>query len=150
MKHLILAFMFLILTSAATAQTETDWHTLVTESDSVVTAVEGAKEIDVSMAKTLLDRGVKFVDVRSTRKWKKGHIPGASSLRYPNNNEATLMEIVDKNEDVVFYCNCGEYPGCNLSPIASAKAVTWGYQNVYYLTDVDAWSAAGYPLEKAE
>jgi len=147
MKHLILAFMFLILTSTATAQTETDWHTLVTESSSVVTAVEGAKEIEVSMAKTLLDSGVKFVDVRRIRKWKKGHIPGASSLRYPS--ETTLMEIVDKNEDVVFYCNCGGYPGCNLSPNASAKAVTWGYQNVYYLTDVDAWSAAGYPLEKA-
>ncbi len=140
--------MFLIFMSAATAQTETDWRTLVTESNSVVTAVEGAKEIDVSMAKTLLDRGVKFVDVRSTRKWKKGHIPGASSLPYPY--ETTLMKIVDKNEDVVFYCNCGEYPGCNLSPNSSAMAVTWGYQNVYYLTDVDAWSAAGYPLEKAE
>ena len=148
MKHLTLAFMFLILTSAATAQSETDWHTLVTESGSVVTAVEGATEIDANMAKSLLDRGVKFVDVRGTRKWKKGHIPGASSLRYPS--EATLMEIVDKNEDVVFYCNCGDYPNCNLSPNSSAKAVTWGYQNVYYMTDVDAWSAAGYPLEKAE
>jgi len=148
MKHLITTFMFLILTSVATAQTETDWHMLVTESDSVVVAVEGAKEIDVSMAKTLHDQGVTFVDVRRTRKWKRGHIPGASSLRYPS--EAKLMEIVGKGEEVVFYCNCGGYPGCNLSPNASAQAVAWGYKNVYYLTDVDAWTTVGYLLEKAE
>ncbi len=148
MKQLILGFMVLFLGSFAVAQAETHWHTLVTESSSVVIAVEGAKEIDVSMAKTLHDRGVKFIDVRRIRKWKRGHIPSAFSLRYPS--EATLMEIVGKNEDVVFYCNCGGYPGCNLSPNASAKAVTWGYQNVYYLTDVDAWSAAGYLLEKSE
>ncbi len=140
--------MLLCLASVATAQTETDWRTLVTESGSVVIAVEGATEIDVSTAKTLHDRGVRFVDVRRTRKWKRGHIPGASSLRSPT--EAALMEIVDKSEEVVFYCNCAGSPGCNLSPNASARAVTWGYQNVYYLTQVDAWAAAGYALEEAE
>jgi hypothetical protein len=60
------------------------------------------------------------------------------------------MEIVDRNEEVVFYCDCAGSPTCNLSPNASARAVAWGYQNVYYLTDASAWSAAGYPLEKAE
>ncbi len=146
MKHTILVFMFLILTSAATAQTETDWHTLVTESSSVVTAVEGAKEIDVSMAKTLLDRGVKFVDVRRTRKWKKGHIPGAFSLRYPS--ETTLMEIVDKNEEVVFYCSGS---GCSASPEACAKALTWGYEKVYYFAKgLPGWESAGHPIEKAK
>ncbi len=148
MKHLVLAFMFLFLTSVATAQTEIDWRTLVTESGSVVIAVEGATEIDVNAAKTLHDQGVRFVNVRGTRKWKRGHIPGSSDLRYPT--EAALLEIVDKNEEVVFYCNCGGSPGCNQSPNASAKAVAWGYKNVFYLTNVDAWSAAGYPLEKGE
>jgi rhodanese-related sulfurtransferase len=60
------------------------------------------------------------------------------------------MAILDKNEEVVFYCDCAGYAGCNRSPDASAKAVAWGYKNVYYLTDADAWSAAGYSLEKAE
>jgi rhodanese-related sulfurtransferase len=148
MKILILGFVLLFLASGATAQTETDWRTLQTMSGSDVTAVEGATEIDVSAAKTLHDRGARFVDVRKTRSWKRGHIPGASGLRYPN--EAALMEIADKNEEVVFYCDCAGYAGCNRSPDASAKAVAWGYQNVYYLTDGEAWSAAGYPLEKAE
>ena len=64
MKHLILGFMVLFLASVATAQTQIDWRTLVTKSGEKVIAVEGATEIDVSTAKTLHDRGVRFVDVR--------------------------------------------------------------------------------------
>ncbi len=148
MKHLILGFVLLFLASVATAQAQTDWQTLQTMSGSDVIAVEGATEIDVSGAKTLHDQGVRFVDVRKTRSWKRGHIPGASGLRYPT--EAALMAILDKNEEVVFYCDCAGYAGCNRSSDASAKAVSWGYQNVYYLTDAEAWSAAGYPIKKAE
>ncbi len=148
MKHLILGFMFLLLASGATAQTETDWATLLTKSGSKVTAVEGATEIDVGTAKALHDRGLRFIDVRGSSYWERWHIPGASALKYPT--EASLMEIVDKNEEVVFYCDCAGSPTCNLSPNASARAVAWGYQNVYYLTDASAWSEAGYPLEKAE
>lgn len=148
MKHLILGTLFLFLASGATAQTEADWQSLQTMSGSDVVAVEGATEIDINTAKTLHDQGVKFVDARSKRSWKRGHIPGASSLRYPT--EAALMEIVDKTDKVVFYCDCAGYSGCNRSPDASAKAVSWGYKNVYYVTDADAWSAAGYPLEKGE
>jgi rhodanese-related sulfurtransferase len=148
MKHLILGFMFLLLASGATAQTETDWTTLLTKSGSKVIAVEGATEIDVSTAKTLHDRELRFIDVRGSSYWERWHIPGASALKYPT--EASLMEIVDKNEEVVFYCDCAGSPTCNLSPNASARAVAWGYQNVYYLTDASAWSEAGYPLEKAE
>jgi rhodanese-related sulfurtransferase len=148
MKHLILGSLLLFLASGAAAQTETDWRTLQTKSGSKVVAVEGATEIDVSTAKTLHDQGLRFIDVRGSYYWKNGHIPGASGLSYPT--EASLMEIVDKNEEVVFYCDCAGSPTCNLSPNASARAVAWGYQNVYYLTDAGAWSAAGYPLEKAE
>ncbi len=148
MKHLILGSLFLLLASGATAQTETDWATLLTKSGSKVTAVEGATEIDVGTAKALHDRGLRFIDVRGSSYWERWHIPGASDLKYPT--EASLMEIVGKNEEVVFYCDCAGSPTCNLSPNASARAVAWGYQNVYYLTNVDAWSAAGYPLEKTE
>ncbi len=148
MKHLILGFMVLFLASVATAQTQIDWRTLVTKSGEKVIAVEGATEIDVSTAKTLHDRGVRFVDVRGIRYWERGHIPGASDFYVPS--EAALMEIVDKNEEVVFYCDCGESSTCNLSPNAAARSVAWGYQNVYYFVDGRAWSAAGYPLEKAE
>ncbi len=148
MKHLILGSLFLLLASGATAQTETDWRALQTMSGSEVIAVDGATEIDVSTAQTLHDRGLRFIDVRGAWYWKTGHIPGASDLKYPT--EASLMEIVNKTDEVVFYCDCAGYAGCNRSTDASAKAVSWGYENVYYLTDASAWSAAGYPTEKAE
>ncbi len=149
MKHLILGFMSLALASVATAQTETDWLTLVTKSGSKVIAVEGATEIDISTANTLHERGVRFIDTRGLRSWNYGHIPGALALYFPA--KAELMEIVDKNEEVVFYCDCDTgSASCNLSPTTSAKAVAWGYQNVYYFTNSDAWRAAGYPIEKAE
>ncbi len=149
MKHLILGFMFLSLASVATAQIETDWKTLTTKSGLKVIAVEGATKIDISTAKSMLDRGVRFIDTRGSWYWKNGHIPGAFDLMYPT--EATLMEIVEKNEEVVFYCDCDiGSASCNRSPNASAKAVAWGYQTVYYFTNSHTWGPAGYPIEKAE
>ncbi len=149
MKHLVLGFMFLFLASAATAQTQTDWQALTTKSGLKVIAVEGATKIDISTAKSMLDRGVPFIDTRGLFAWNQSHIPGASDLAYPT--EATLMEIVEKNEEVVFYCDCDVgSASCNRSPNASAKAVASGFQNVYYFTNSNEWGPAGYPIEKAE
>ncbi len=149
MKHLVLGFMFLFLTSVATAQTETDWKTLLTTSGTKVIAVEGATKIDISTAKTLHERGVRFVDTRGPSSWKYGHIPDAFDLAYPT--EAALMEIVDKNEEVVFYCDCDVGSAyCNRSPHQAAIAVARGYQNVSYFTNFNEWGPAGYAIEKAE
>jgi rhodanese-related sulfurtransferase len=60
------------------------------------------------------------------------------------------MEIVDKDQEVVFYCDCAGSASCNLSSKASAKAVALGYQNVYWFQNTDGWSEAGYSLEKPE
>ncbi len=149
MKYIVLGFMFLFLTSVATAQTQTDWRSLQTKSGTKVIAVEGATKIDISTAKSMLDRGVRFIDTRGSYDWKQSHIPGAFDLAYPT--EAALMEIVDKNEEVVFYCDCDVgSASCNRSPNASARAVALGYQNVSYFTNFNAWGPAGYPIEKAE
>ncbi|MEE9250104.1 MAG: rhodanese-like domain-containing protein, partial [Alphaproteobacteria bacterium] len=125
------------------------WRALITLSGSGV-SVQGVTEIDVNTAKTLYDRGVRFIDVRDPKSWTLGHIPAAFSLWLGGRlSEARVMEIVDKTEEVVFYCNCGM--GCNMSPKASAKAVAWGYRNVYFFKGaVSAWDAAGYPLEQGE
>ncbi len=149
MKHLIFGFMSLALAAVATAQTQTDWGALVTKSGLKVIAVEGAAKIDISTAKTLHERGVRFIDTRGSYSWKNGHIPGSSALAYPT--EAALMELVDKNEEVVFYCDCDVgSASCNRSPNASAMAVASGYQKVYYFTNSNEWGPAGYPIEKAE
>ena len=145
MKHLILGFMSLALVSITTAQAEDHWDDLLTGDISSGYAVEGASKIDVSTAKTLHDRGVQFIDVRWERNWKKGHIPGASNIAFVN--ETALKEIVNKNEEVVFYCSGSS---CNASPEACAKAVTWGYEKVYYFAGgYPGWESAGHPIEKA-
>ncbi len=146
MKHFILGFIFLLFAPIAAAQAQSDWLALVSGSGSSGFAVEGAKKIDVGTAKTLHDRGVTFIDVRSTRRWKQGHIPGASSLYVIT--EAALLEIAGKDEEVVFYCGGTD---CSLSPNACARALTWGYENVYYFAEGNpGWKAAGHPIEKPE
>ena len=144
MKHLILGFMVLLLAPVPAAQAQTDWRTLVTGSAYSGFAVKGAKKIDVGVAKTLHDRGVTFIDARGENRWKLGHIPRAISLFIVT--KAELKEIVDKNKEVVFYCGGTD---CSLSAYACAKAVAWGYKNVYYFAEgYPGWKAAGYPIAK--
>jgi rhodanese-related sulfurtransferase len=145
MNHIILGFVSLALVSITTAQAETHWNTLIIGDSLTGFAVEGAIKVDVSTAKTLHDRGVRFIDARWEHNWEKGHIPGASSLAFVN--ETALMEIVGKKEEVVFYCSGS---GCNASPEACAKALTWGYEKVYYFAKgLPGWESAGHPIEKA-
>ncbi len=127
--------------------------------------VKGATAIDVHTAKSLLDRGVTFVDARSEQlRNKEGWIPRSVSLPVPRSNtpnnrrltETTLMNILDKTDEVVFYGTGGD--GEN-SAFASAKALDWGYQNVFYFGSefagrnpvdyggFDGWKKAGYPVE---
>ena len=145
MKHIIFGFIVLFLASIAAAQANT--HSKLVTGDALSGfAVEGATKIDVSTAKTLHDRRVRFIDARFERKWKKGHIPGASSLSYVN--EAALMKIVGKDEEVVFYCSGTD---CDASALACAKALSLGYEKVYYFAEgYPGWEAAGHPIEIAK
>jgi adenylate cyclase len=127
------------------------WKTHRSYSESGAATAKGAIAIDIGKAKELHDRGVRFIDARSEDDWFQGHIPKAFSLSLARSSEARLTQIVDKMEEVVIYCNCPNESTCNISPTASAKAVAWGFKNVYYIKGAtDAWEAAGYPLEKRD
>jgi TolB-like protein/class 3 adenylate cyclase len=124
--------------------------------------VKGATAIDVHTAKSLYDRGVIFVDARPEKnRNKEGWIPRSVSLpesrsNNPNNRrltEKTLMNILDKTDEVVFY---GEvFSGGEDAAFASAKSVNWGYENVFYFSGwwnlkesgFHGWKEAGYPVE---
>jgi len=55
------------------------------------------------------------------------------------------MTILDKTDEVVFY---GSTPTGDDSAFASAKALNWGYQNVFYFDKgFPDWKEAGYPVE---
>jgi TolB-like protein/class 3 adenylate cyclase/rhodanese-related sulfurtransferase len=109
------------------------------------TEVEGAVTVSPAMAKALLDRGARFVDVRSDAGWNLGHIPGAVHLELKKVfGEATLSAVVGKDQEVVIHC---AGPKCLRSAKACAKAVSWGFEKVYYFRDgFPGWKAAGYPV----
>jgi rhodanese-related sulfurtransferase len=106
--------------------------------------IPGATTIDAATAKALRDRGVPFVDVRGDASWDLGHIPGAVHLELKKVfSEARLSGIVTKDQEVVILCGG---PKCLRSSKACAKAVSWGFEKVYYFRDgVPGWKAAGYP-----
>ena len=108
--------------------------------------VDGATTVDVAVAKTLFDRGVPFVDVRSKSGWETSHIPKAHYLElFSAFNEANLLKIAAKDQEVVIYCGG---PGCKRSSKACAKAASWGFKKVYYFRGgFPAWRAAGFPTD---
>lgn len=124
---------------------EADWHSLKILGPSGP-EVKGATTIDAATAKALHDRGVTFIDV-----YIKGlnyRIPGAFLLEeYTDEfNDARLAAIVDKHQEVVIYSSrAGDV---DFVPRSTARAVSWGYEKVYYFRDgLNGWQAAGYPVE---
>lgn len=109
-------------------------------------SVDGATTISIDEGATLFDEGVLFVDVRKASDWDAGRVPGSVNL-YANEalTEDALMAEAGKDEKVVFYCNGQK---CGLSAKSCAKAVSWGYTQVYYLRDgFPGWEQAGLPVE---
>ncbi|WDZ75132.1 rhodanese-like domain-containing protein [Ensifer adhaerens] len=108
--------------------------------------VKGTTKIDAPTAKRLHDRGVKFVDVRTTLSFNRGHAPGAINLSVVEVlAKDTLSKAVSKDEEVIFSCH-GKY--CGDSAYASAKALVWGFENVYHFAGgFPAWEDAHYPVE---
>jgi TolB-like protein/rhodanese-related sulfurtransferase len=115
---------------AAAEMTDVDYRDLVVKSAGIFD-VEGAVKIDAAGAKAVFDRGVVFIDSRSSGPYSRGHIPNAINLYTGTSlTKAALSEHVGLDEEVVFYCG-GE--DCPLSANACAKALVWGYTKVYYL-----------------
>ena len=109
-------------------------------------SVTGATTIDPKKAKTLHDRGVKFVDVRPVKGFASGHVPGAFNLDVATElSRDSLSRIVSKDEEFVLSCHGKTCPD---SAYASAKALIWGFKRVYYFSaGFPAWEEAGYPVE---
>ena len=105
----------------------------------------GITRIDTATAKEYFDRGMLFIDVRGDS-YDEGHIPGSTNIYWNGEfNETTLSKAMNKNQEVVFYC---DGPSCGLSIKASRDAVSWGYGKVYHYRDgYPAWISAEHPIE---
>ena len=102
------------------------------------------KMVDVTTVKALHERNAIFIDLRNKNWFDGGHIPDAVNIPISNFNDNRLAKVVSKDQEVVFYC----YGiNCEYSNTASDKALTWGYQKVYYfMKGYPAWLGAGYPI----
>ncbi len=108
--------------------------------------VDGTETVTLEQAKTMHINGVKFVDVRSPRQFKKRHIKGAIHL-YINDafTEQNLLKYVKKDEPFIIYCNGAH---CSLSYKAATKAVDWGFTGIKYFRDgFRSWRLDGNALE---
>jgi len=108
--------------------------------------VPGAQTVNTEQAKQLFDQGVTFLDVRSNRDWEAGRIPGSKHLELKKVfNQESLLEVAVPGSKLVIYCNS---TGCTRSSKACKKAVSWGYQSVYYYRlGFPDWQSQGYAVE---
>lgn len=121
---------------------------LVTPARSAADHVGSVTVIDVDQLKRWVDKGkpMMLVDSRVAAEYKTGHIPTAVNILAASMERERARLPRDKKTVIVFYCN--GWPECKKSHDASAKAVEWGYQNVYWMRDgLPAWQAKGYPVE---
>jgi len=109
-------------------------------------SVSGAQTISTDQAKQLFNQGVTFLDVRSNRDWEAGRIPGSKHLELKKVfNQEALLQVAEPGDKLVIYCNS---IGCTRSSKACKKAVSWGYQNVYYYRlGFPDWQSNGYAVE---
>ena len=108
--------------------------------------VAGATTVSTAEAKKLFDKGVAFVDVRSSRDWEAGRIPGAVHIELKKElTEAAMAERFTKDQPLVIYCNS---TGCMRSSQAAEKAISWGYKNIYYYRlGLPDWKHNGYAIQ---
>ncbi len=90
-------------------------------------------------------KGFILIDVRSTEEHAEGFIPGTDLNIDFRKIKARHRDIGAQLEDhLVVYCQSG-----HRSNIAAETLADLGYRHVYNLTgSMDAWVAAGFPLEK--
>jgi TolB-like protein/rhodanese-related sulfurtransferase/Flp pilus assembly protein TadD len=111
--------------------------------------VAGGQKIGAEAVKAMLEQGAVVIDVRDAGSFGRGHIPGAINLDLNTAlTEERLSALLGKGDPVIFHC---WGVSCSYSAMACAKAVLWGYTDVYYFAGgFPAWKAASYPVEKSD
>ena len=99
----------------------------------------------LTKAPSMNRKGFILIDVRSTEEHAEGFIPGTDLNIDFREIKARHRDIGAQLEDhLVVYCQSG-----HRSNIAAGTLADLGYRHVYNLTgSMDAWIAAGFPLEK--
>ncbi len=128
----------LILVAQVTIAQDKTGKDMVTEAKKIIC------EVSVSEAKALLDKGGDiFLDCRTSKEFKMGHIPGAMNIPRGLLEFKIAGKIPDKNANIIMYCKSGGR-GC----LATCTLCRMGYKNTKNLDGGwKAWDKAGYPVE---
>ena len=135
----VLAFVLDLVLTAPTAIAKD-----MTAKDMVTEAKKGICEVSVSDAKALLDKGgYIFLDCRTSKEFKMGHIPGSINIPRGLMEFKIAKKIPDKNANILVYCKSGGR-GC----LTTCTLCRMGYKNVKNMDGGwKAWEKAGYPIE---
>lgn len=99
----------------------------------------------LTKASSMSQKGFILLDVRSTQEHAEGFIPGTDlniDFREIKTRHRNIGAGLD--DHLVVYCQSG-----HRSNIAAKTLADLGYRHVYNLTgSMEAWIAAGFPLEK--
>jgi rhodanese-related sulfurtransferase len=103
---------------------------------------EPFQRIGVEEAKTLIEKGLKVIDVREPFEWAQGRIPKATHI--PLNTLLARAQELLTEDDLIFVCAEGVR-----SAVACEVAAAVGRSNLYNLEGgTVAWARAGNPLER--
>jgi rhodanese-related sulfurtransferase len=100
-------------------------------------------KIKPAVVKALLDTApttVTVVDVRDSKEFAEGHVPGAINI--PVESFAAGSGVLDKNKQIVVYCNSG-----GRSYNAYRKLQKLAYPNIVQMIFAD-WQSDGLPVAK--
>ncbi len=142
-KYKVLIFAILLGLSFVVSGYTTTTKVMTTK-ELVAEANEHITNVPASVAKALLDKGGHiFLDVRTAREYKMGHIPGAIHINRGLLEFTINNQVPDKNARIVAYCKVG-----GRGSLAAYTLVRMGYKNI---TNIEggwvAWEKAGYPVE---
>lgn len=116
----------------------------MTAKDFVGEAKKTITEISVVDAKKAFDKGgYTFVDCRTAKEYKMGHIPGAIHISRGVLEFKAGKMLPDKNANIIVNCKSG-----GRSALGTCTLCEMGYKNVKSLAGGwKAWVKAGYPIE---
>ncbi len=103
---------------------------------------EPFQRIDVEQAKSLMEQGIRVIDVREPFEWTQGRIPNATHI--PLNTLLAKAQELLTDDHLIFVCAEGVR-----SAVACEVAAAVGRTNLYNLEGgTVAWARAGNSLER--
>ena len=118
------------------------WRTIVEKSRGTITEVDLGTAYWIYKSKRAL-----FVDARSEREYRPGHIPGAIHLPYGRHSAyfGDAIGSVDRRRELVLYCEADD---CNQARELALFFFEKGFKNIRVFQEGwKRWVEAGHPRE---